>query len=74
MPWLVHLEFQSGYDPDLPLRLQRYNILVNYRHRLPVQSIALLLCPEADGPALTGLARAQAARWLSCTTSFATMW
>ncbi|MBV8486996.1 MAG: DUF4351 domain-containing protein [Planctomycetaceae bacterium] len=55
VPWLVHLEFQSGYDPDLPLRLQRYNVLVNYRHRLPVQSVALLLCPGADGPALTGL-------------------
>ncbi len=53
--WLVHLEFQSGYDPDLPLRLQRYNVLVNYRHRQPVQSAALLLCPGADGPALTGL-------------------
>ena len=39
-PWVVHLEFQSSYDLDLPLRLQRYNILVNYRHRLPVQSIA----------------------------------
>ncbi|MGO9597036.1 MAG: Rpn family recombination-promoting nuclease/putative transposase [Isosphaeraceae bacterium] len=55
VPWLVHLEFQSGYDPDLPLRLQRYNVLVNYRHRQPVQSVALLLCPGADGPALTGL-------------------
>jgi len=54
-PWLVHLEFQSSYDPTLPLRLQRYNILVNYRHRLPVLSMALLLCPEADGPAMNGL-------------------
>jgi len=54
-PWIVHLEFQSSYDPSLPLRLQRYNVLVNYRHRLPVQSMALLLCPDADGPAMTGL-------------------
>ena len=54
-PWLVHLEFQCSYDPTLPLRLQRYNILVNYRHRLPVQSMALLLCPGADGPAMAGL-------------------
>lgn len=57
VPWLVHLELQSGYDPDLPLRLQRYNILVHYRHRLPVQSVALLLCREADGPALSGVVR-----------------
>ena len=39
----------------MPLRLQRYNVLVNYRHRLPVLSIALLLCPDADGQAMTGL-------------------
>ena len=55
VPWLVHLEFQSSYDPTLPLRFQRYNILVNYRHRLPGQSMALLLCAGADGPAMTGL-------------------
>ncbi len=54
-PWMVHLEFQSSYDPTLPLRIQRYNTLVNYRHRLPVQSMALLLCPDAAGPAMTGL-------------------
>ena len=54
-PWLVHIEFQSSYDPDLPLRLPRHNVLVNYRHRLPVQSVALLLCRDADGPGLKGL-------------------
>ena len=54
-PWVVHLEFQSSYDPDLPLRLQRYSILVHYRRRFPVVSIALLLCPDANGPAMTGL-------------------
>jgi predicted transposase YdaD len=37
-PWLVQLEFQTCYDPHLPLRLQRHNILVNYRHRLPVKA------------------------------------
>ncbi|MGC8639159.1 MAG: Rpn family recombination-promoting nuclease/putative transposase [Isosphaeraceae bacterium] len=57
VPWLVHLEAQSSYDRDLPLRLQRYNILVYYRHRRPVQSIAVLLRPDADGPALSGLLR-----------------
>ena len=54
-PWIVHVEFQSGSDPTLPLRLQRYNILIHYREALPVQSIALLLRPEADGPAMSGL-------------------
>ncbi len=39
----------------LPVRLQRYNILIHYREALPVQSVALLLRPEADGPAMSGL-------------------
>jgi predicted transposase YdaD len=54
-PWLVHVEFQSGYDATLPRRLLRYNVLVNHRHERPVQSIALLLCRDADGPGMTGL-------------------
>jgi predicted transposase YdaD len=54
-PWIVHVEFQSGSDSTLPVRLQRYNILIHYREALPVQSVALLLRPEADGPALSGL-------------------
>lgn len=54
-PWIVHVEFQSGSDLTLPLRLQRYNILIHYREALPVQSVALLLRAEADSPALSGL-------------------
>jgi predicted transposase YdaD len=54
-PWIVHVEFQSGSDSTLPLRLQRYNILIHYREALPVQSVASLLRPEADSPALSGL-------------------
>ena len=54
-PWVVHLEFQSSYDDDLPVRLHRYSVLVHYRERRPVVSIGLLLCPDANGPAMTGL-------------------
>ena len=54
-PWIVHVEFQSSYNQELPLRLQRYNILAHYRHKLPVQSVVVLLREEADGPPLTGL-------------------
>ena len=42
-PWIVHVEFQSRYDAELPLRVQRYNILAHYRHGLPVQSVVVLL-------------------------------
>ena len=54
-PWIVHVEFQSSYDSELPLRVQRYNILAHYRHGLPVQSVVVLLRREADGPQITGL-------------------
>jgi predicted transposase YdaD len=54
-PWVVHVEFQSSYLPEMPLRIQRYNILAHYRHGLPVQSVVVLLRTEADGPQLTGL-------------------
>jgi predicted transposase YdaD len=53
-PWIVHVEFQTSYTTNLPLRIQRYNILVHYREGLPVQSVALLLSPRADGPAMSG--------------------
>jgi predicted transposase YdaD len=54
-PWIVHVEFQSSYNSDLPLRVQRYNILAHYRHGLPVQSVVVLLRRDSDGPRLTGL-------------------
>lgn len=53
-PYLLHLEFQASYKEDLPERLLRYNVLLRYRHKLPVQSAVLLLRREADGPAMTG--------------------
>ncbi|MFI5455906.1 MAG: Rpn family recombination-promoting nuclease/putative transposase [Isosphaerales bacterium] len=54
-PWMVHVELVSSRRPDLPLRIQRYNILVRCRHKLPVQSVVVLLRREADGPNLSGL-------------------
>ena len=48
-PWMVHVEFMSGRDLRLgPCRVQRYNILIRCRHRLPVQSIIVLLRRKAD--------------------------
>ncbi len=52
--YLAHLELQSGRDRSLSGRLLRYNVLLNYRHGLPVRSIAVLLRPQADGPELDG--------------------
>lgn len=56
-PLLLHIEFQAGRDPDLGERLLQYNVLLRRRHRLPVQSTALLLRPSADSPDLNGLVR-----------------
>jgi hypothetical protein len=53
---LLHLEFQSGHDSaSLPDSLHLRNTLLQYRHHLLVQSVAILLRPEADSPALTGV-------------------
>lgn len=56
-PWMAHFEFQSSYDSGIGLRLLRYNVLIEYRHQLPVQSILILLKPESDGPAANGITR-----------------
>ena len=53
-PWLLHLEFQASYDARLSHRLLQYNVLFEVRHALPVRSVAILLCPKADGKAMTG--------------------
>lgn len=53
-PWIVHVEVQTSYKTDLPRRLLRYNVLLNVRHGVPVHSVAVLLFPEADGPAMSG--------------------
>lgn len=53
-PYLVHVEFQASYDPEMGRRLLRYNVLLNYRHNQPVHSVVVLLRPKASGPRLTG--------------------
>jgi predicted transposase YdaD len=53
-PWLFHVELQASYDRELPLRMLGYNALLSMRDGLPVESVLLLLRPEADGPLLTG--------------------
>lgn len=52
---LVHIEAQSRPDGRLPRRLWRYNALLDLKYELRVQSVALLLRPEADSKAFTGV-------------------
>jgi hypothetical protein len=43
--WLLDVNFQSGPDASLPGRMHLYNALLEYRHGLPVRSVAVLLAP-----------------------------
>lgn len=59
-PWLLHLEFEAGHDSArLPRRTWVCNAVLDERHELPVHSAAVLLCREADSPAVTGEYRRQ---------------
>jgi hypothetical protein len=53
-PWIMHLEVQASRDAELPARLHVYNTLLHQRHRIPVQTVAVLLRPAADSANLTG--------------------
>ncbi len=56
-PLVVHLEFQSSYDPTMGRRLHRYNAMLHYDQEVPVVSVLVLLRPSADGPAIDGTYR-----------------
>lgn len=51
---IVDLNFQSGSDPELPVRLLNYNVVLNRKYKVPVHTIAVLLRPKADGANLDG--------------------
>ena len=51
---LLHLDFQSGPDPDLPQRILLYNVLLHERYGCQVHSVVVLLRPRADRGDLTG--------------------
>lgn len=59
VPYLTHIEFQSSYDSEMDWRVFHYNALLTYRYRQPVQSVLILLRPEADGTGVRGSASYQ---------------
>jgi predicted transposase YdaD len=69
-PWLLHLELQASRDPHLARRVLKYNVLVFDRDELPVESVVLLLRPEANDPGLTGFLRYQSSRRSSLEFSY----
>jgi predicted transposase YdaD len=50
-----HLDFQAGPDASLPRRTHGYSALLEERHELPVDSVVVLLRPEANLTAINGL-------------------
>jgi len=54
-PWLVHIEVQAGHDPAMARRLLRDNVLIEAKFSLPVHTVVVLLRPEGNSPALSGV-------------------
>ncbi len=59
-PYLVNIEFQSYHDAELVRTLWFRQVALDYRHDLPVVTVLVLLCKEANSPRLTGLYERQA--------------
>lgn len=59
-PYIGHLEFQANPDPNIDRRVLLYNVVLGWRHGLPVRSTVFLLRPEADAGA-SGVVRDMAA-------------
>ena len=53
-PFLVDLEPHSYHDTSLTRTLWFRQVALDYRHDLPVLTVLILLCKEANSPGLTG--------------------
>ena len=53
-PYLLVLEPHSYHDLTLIRRLWYRQVALDYRHNLPVLTVLVLLCKEANSPGLTG--------------------
>jgi len=54
VPWILHVELQSGRDPSLEWRVPWYNAILEYKHRCLVHSLVVLLTKNAETPGLSG--------------------
>ena len=52
---LLHIECQSSWDGELSERMLVYNVLLESNYGEPVESVAILLRPEANARTATGL-------------------
>ena len=54
IPYLLNLEPHSYHDKELARTLWYRQVALDYKHELPVLTVLILLCKEADSPGLTG--------------------
>jgi predicted transposase YdaD len=54
---VLHLDFQSGPDPDVSSRMLLYNVLAHRHFDEPVLTVLILLRPKADRSDVTGTLR-----------------
>jgi predicted transposase YdaD len=52
---LLNIEAEGRYAADAPGRMLLYSTVLGHRHGLPVRSVLLLLCREANASNLTGV-------------------
>ena len=53
--YLADFELLSSRDPDAPLSMWAYSGVGSHKYRLPVESVLVVLRPEADSPTFTGV-------------------
>ena len=54
MPYILHVEFQAGPDAALDPRMLLYNVVLRWRHEVPVRTVVILLRREAQLSSMTG--------------------
>lgn len=59
-PFVVHFEAFASWDPSIAARAMNYNGIHHRRHLLPVDTVLVILRPDADHPSLTGEYRVKA--------------
>jgi hypothetical protein len=53
-PYVLHLELEANPRLGIPAELLRYNAMIDVRHKLPVETVLILLRPKALASDMTG--------------------
>ena len=53
-PYVANFEMQASYEDDGDRKVFRYAAILHYKYVVGIESVVLLLRPEAEGPGFTG--------------------